>query len=271
MTLSPPSTIKEQVRERYAAIAVGGGCCGDAPASRSSCCSDAPDAGMQFVDYTSLQADVVAESDLGLGCGTPTQAAALQPGERVLDLGSGAGIDVFLAARAVGPTGFVLGVDMTPEMLARARANAAKVGFANVEFRQGEIENLPVAANSIDVILSNCVINLAPDKAPVFAEMYRVLKPGGRFAISDMVTFGEVPEMIRTDMALWSGCIAGALDREIYLDMLAASGFRQIEVIKEQRYDASWLPKAHQQQDLARLQVERGDFGMASVTVTGWK
>ncbi len=178
---------------------------------------------------------------------------------------------LFLAARAVGPTGFVLGVDMTPEMLARARANAAKVGFANVEFRQGEIENLPVAANSIDVILSNCVINLAPDKAPVFAEMYRVLKPGGRFAISDMVTFGEVPEMIRTDMALWSGCIAGALDREIYLDMLAASGFRQIEVIKEQRYDASWLPKAHQQQDLARLQVERGDFGMASVTVTGWK
>jgi len=270
MTLQPAPNIKEKVRERYAAIAVGSSscCCDDAAPS-----APAPSAvaDIQLVDYTPLHSDVVAGSDLGLGCGTPTQFAALQPGETVLDLGSGAGIDVFLAAQAVGPTGLVLGVDMTPEMLARAQANAVKAGFRNVEFRQGEIENLPVDSDSIDVILSNCVINLAPDKAPVFAEMYRVLKPGGRFVISDMVTFGHMPPAIRADMALWTGCIAGALDREVYLDLLAASGFQQVGVVTEQRYDPSSLPKTYQQAELAQWQAARGAFGMASVTVAGRK
>lgn len=258
MATTATPDIKEQVRDRYGTIALNStGCC-----EPGDCCGGAPDAlaDIQFVDYAALQAEVVDGSDLGLGCGTPTLAAHIQPGETVLDLGSGAGIDVFLAARAVGPEGTVIGVDMTPEMLARAWENAAKAGFKNVDFRKGEIEALPVQSDSVDVILSNCVINLAPDKAPVFAEMYRVLKAGGRFSVSDMVTFGPVPEAVRGDIALWTGCIAGALDRETYLGMIRAAGFRDVRVERETVYDSSdYLPGAN------------GDFGIASVTVVGKK
>ncbi len=256
MSSQTPNAIKQQVREHYAAIAVQG----------SSCCGPSPDAGtgaagsgasavdvVSLVSYEEFSPQVVEGSDLGLGCGTPTAVADLRPGETVLDLGSGAGIDVFLAAQAVGPQGRAIGVDMTPAMLDRARANAARAGFHNVEFRLGEIEALPVADASVDVILSNCVINLAPDKARVFGEMHRVLRPGGRFAISDMVTYGEVPEDVRQDMALWAGCIAGALDRQIYLGLLEEAGFRNVRVAAESSYAAP----------------SGGDYGLASLTVMG--
>ena len=169
-------------------------------------------------------------ADLGLGCGNPQAIAALQPGETVLDLGSGAGFDCFLAVRQVGPTGQVIGVDMTAEMVAKARENAGAAGYANVEFRMGEIEHLPVADASVDVIISNCVINLSPDKPQVFREAFRVLRPGGRLAISDIVTTAPLPEEVRNDLALYAGCIAGAATIAELEAMLGESGFDNIRI-----------------------------------------
>lgn len=236
--------IKQEVKNHYSSIALQqpGGC---------SCCSSEAADVVELVDYGILQGDMVKEADLGLGCGLPTQYAALQPGESVLDLGSGAGIDVFIAAKSVGPEGRVIGVDMTPQMVERARLNTARSNFRNVEFRLGEIEALPVEDNSIDVVLSNCVINLVPDKRKAFAEIYRVLKPGGRFSISDMVTFGSVPSEVRQDLTLWAGCIAGAVDRDEYLQIIAEAGFLQIETFSTTEYNS-----------------QTGDgYGIASVTV----
>jgi ubiquinone/menaquinone biosynthesis C-methylase UbiE len=182
---------------------------------------------------------------MGLGCGNPQAIAALQPGETVLDLGSGGGFDCFLAARQVGETGWVIGVDMTPEMIRKARANAKKGGFTNVEFRLGEIEHLPVADRSVDVIISNCVINLSPDKSAVFQEAFRVLKPGGRLAIADIVATAALPEDIRNDLALRAGCVGGAASMDEIETFLREAGFRQIRV---QPKDASrelireWAP-----------------------------
>jgi ubiquinone/menaquinone biosynthesis C-methylase UbiE len=207
------------------------------------------------VDYGSLKENVVPGSDLGLGCGTPTAHADLRPGETVLDLGSGAGVDVFLAAREVGPSGRVLGVDMTPEMIARARENAAEAGLANVEFRLGDIEALPVEDASVDAVLSNCVINLVPDKRRAFAEIRRVLRPGGRFVVSDMVTYGDVPAAIRQDLELWAGCVAGAMDREAYLALVRETGFERVRVKAESTYP----------------NPDREEYGLQSVTVEGWK
>jgi arsenite methyltransferase len=222
--------IKSEVKTHYAAIAQQGECgCG--------CCSSAASDAVELVDYGLLSADVVPGADLGLGCGLPTQFASLQPGETVLDLGSGAGIDVFIAAKAVGQQGRVIGVDMTPEMIARAQANAARSGFHNVEFRLGEIEALPVDSGSVDVVLSNCVLNLVPDKSRAFAEIHRVLKPGGRISISDVVTFGAVPESLRQDMELWAGCISGAMDRDEYLALIERSGFSDLKVNQSSVYN----------------------------------
>jgi SAM-dependent methyltransferase len=165
-----------------------------------------------------------------LGCGNPIDAAALQPGETVLDLGSGGGLDCFLAARQVGPTGQVLGVDMTPEMLARARAAAARLGLPNVEFRQGFLERLPLADSSVDAVISNCVINLSPDKPQVFGEIARVLKPGGRVAVSDIVIDGELPAALRADPQAWSACVAGALDWREYARGLEAAGLVEVAI-----------------------------------------
>ena len=282
MTITATTDIKQKVRERYGAVAQQNtSCCGDAATvqlQESSCCTDTiadPVTGtgvdIQLVDYSDLNVEVVADADLGLGCGIPTLSADIRPGETVLDLGSGAGIDVFLAAKAVGPQGRVIGVDMTPEMIARARENAQKGGYANVEFRLGELEDMPVDDDSIDVILSNCVINLVPDKSNVFAEIHRVLKPGGRFSISDIVTYGDVPEPIRRDIALWTGCIAGALDQNDYRELIQSAGFQNVRYEKEQRYDSSWIPDKYRRALGDHVNEMNGDFGIASVTVVGEK
>jgi SAM-dependent methyltransferase len=170
------------------------------------------------------------ESSVSYGCGDPITLASLQPGQTVLDLGSGAGLDCFFAAKKVGETGHVIGVDMTPEMLERARSSAKRMNITNVEFRQGYIEDLPVESNTVDVIISNCVINLSPDKSKVFAETFRVLKPGGKLAVSDIVTDGPLPESIKQSLSAWAGCVAGAVEASEYLGMMEAVGFTNVSV-----------------------------------------
>jgi 2-polyprenyl-3-methyl-5-hydroxy-6-metoxy-1,4-benzoquinol methylase len=189
--------------------------------------------------YNSSQTSEIPEEAVlaSLGCGNPTALAELKPGETVLDLGSGGGIDVLLSARRVGPTGKAYGLDMTDEMLALARENQRKAGVANVEFLKGEIEHIPLPDNSVDVVISNCVINLSPDKSSVVREAFRVLKPGGRFAVSDVVTVGEVPAAVRENMLLWVGCIAGALEDDEYIAKLAGAGFENIGIEPTRIYD----------------------------------
>lgn len=232
-------TIKRQVREGYGRIARGeaSSCCG----GESSCCGGgiASRAIAEKIGYSASDLEQVPEgANLGLGCGNPVALAALAEGQTVLDLGSGAGFDCFLAARAVGPEGRVIGVDMTPEMIAKARANAERAGVQNVEFRLGEIEALPVADSSVDVILSNCVINLSPDKPRVFAEAFRVLKPGGVLALSDIVLEKPLPQALASSVSAYVGCIAGASLKEDYLAMLRAAGFAEVEVVQESPFYA---------------------------------
>ena len=246
--------IKKEVREHYAKIAIANSsCCGP----NCGCGTDDDQAISLLMNetYKGTDAGVVAVADLGLGCGTPVDYAELREGMTVLDLGSGAGIDVFIAAKAVGRTGRAIGIDMTDEMIAKARANRTKLGILNTEFRKGEIENMPVQSDTIDRVVSNCVINLAPDKQKVFGEIHRVLKPGGRFAISDIVSRGEIAEEYRKDVDLWSGCVSGAIDEEIYLQWLRDAGFRDVFVAKEKRYPTG--PNI--------------PFQVLSITVTGTK
>ena len=217
------------VRERYAAIArEAESCCG--PASCGCATDMAPDGLNVIGDAYQGVAGHLAEADLNLGCGVPTRHAALIPGETVLDLGSGAGNDAFIARHEVGPEGRVLGVDMTSEMIAKARANAAKLGYHNVEFREGQIEQMPVESGGVDIVISNCVLNLVPDKGRAFAEMFRVLRPGGRFCVSDIVATGELPAPVREVAALYVGCVAGAMPESQYLGLLEAKGFRDVRV-----------------------------------------
>jgi SAM-dependent methyltransferase len=240
--------IKEMVRARYGGIAeaVAASCCTPA----GSCCGDiapgTPTDKSRQMGYSDAELAAVPEgANLGLGCGNPQAIAALKPGEIVVDLGSGAGFDCFLAARQVGSTGHVIGVDMTHEMLKKARENAAKVSAANVEFRLGELEHLPVADNTADVILSNCVINLVPDKAQVFREAFRVLKPGGRLAISDVVNTAPLSPELQADTALLCGCIAGAAPAERIETWLSQAGFIDIRVtsqVEGRELVASWAP-----------------------------
>ncbi|HEY3444589.1 MAG TPA: arsenite methyltransferase [Paludibaculum sp.] len=227
--------IQETVKEKYGQAALrvvqgqGNACCG-ATASVSSCC-DSPDPITADL-YDALQKSELPETAVSasLGCGNPTALADLKAGETVLDLGSGGGIDVLLSARRVGPTGKAYGLDMTDEMLALARDNQRKAGVENVEFLKGEIEHIPLPDNTVDVIISNCVINLSADKDRVLAEAFRVLKPGGRFAVSDVVVRGEMPAELRRSVELWVGCIAGALEENDYKAKLQAAGFTQIEL-----------------------------------------
>jgi arsenite methyltransferase len=241
-TLPDSETLKAEVRRRYGSIAEGetslngdessgSACCGGRDKETSPCgCSD-NDEQARTLGYSSTDLAAVPDgANLGLGCGNPVALASLVPGQTVLDLGSGAGFDAFLAARAVGPTGKVIGVDMTPEMVTKARGNAKKGDYAHVEFRFGEIEALPVADSSVDVVISNCVINLCPDKRPVYREAFRALRPGGRIAVSDVVAREELSDDVKRDLALHSGCLAGAtLDSEL-VQILEEAGFKDISI-----------------------------------------
>ena len=232
--------IKKEVRKRYAKVAkTNGSCC----ASSVSCCS-APTSKQvsQMIGYSEEEMNAVPEgANLGLGCGNPTALASLKEGERVLDLGSGAGFDCFLAAKKVGKLGKVIGIDMTPEMLDKARANAKKGKYTNVEFRLGEIENLPVADNSVDVIISNCVINLAPNKKRVFEEAFRVLAPNGRLMVSDIVLLNSLPESIQENIEAYAGCISGAELKDKYLGLIREAGFKEAKVIDEKTYPLEYI------------------------------
>jgi arsenite methyltransferase len=269
-------TIREYVRERYGAIAEQdeaaepGGCCGGpppagsdaccvrdeeartaggtgcgcAPATAAGGCCTSPQNYSAQLGYSPAEiASVPAGADLGLGCGNPLAIASIQPGETVLDLGSGAGFDALLAARQLAGTGRVLGVDMTPAMVAKARRNAAKAGFANVEFRLGEIESLPVADASVDLIISNCVVNLSPEKPRVFAEAFRVLKPGGRLAISDVVATQPLPDNLRAQLPLIGACIGGASLVDELRAMLKSAGFARVDIVEKgasRKFIAQW-------------------------------
>lgn len=231
--MSEQPNIHDVVRQRYGSIAEG---------QRTSCCSDdvtADCCGTSAKEVRFYDAEMVADlpvdvTNLSLGCGDPVSIAGLKAGETVLDLGSGGGIDCFMAAKQVGPSGYVIGVDMTPAMLEKANANKAAIGVENVEFRAGQIEALPVEDNSIDVIMSNCVINLAPDKLPVFREAFRVLKPGGRVSISDIVTEGDFSDALRADLAQWAECVTGAIDVEAYTDLMRQAGFTGIQIVSKE-------------------------------------
>ncbi|MBI1799221.1 MAG: arsenite methyltransferase [Candidatus Eisenbacteria bacterium] len=229
---SGTSDLRVLVRERYGAVAEGvsgaAGCC---------CGPECADQVLSDIGYTADQAAAIPEgANLGLGCGNPLAWAHLRPGETVLDLGSGAGVDCFLASREVGREGRVIGVDMTAAMIDRARTNAAKGDWSNVEFRLGEIEHLPVADGTVDAIISNCVVNLSPDKAQVFREAHRALRPGGRMVVSDLVWLRPLPEVLRHDVDLYVGCVAGASLKEDYLALIRAAGFRDVEVVHEGTY-----------------------------------
>jgi arsenite methyltransferase len=257
--------IRQQVRIAYGEVArTGTSCCATAPASAGSCCAPSDQSVAELlskgIGYSAEEIAAAPEgANLGLGCGNPQAIATLKPGETVLDLGSGAGFDAFLAARQVGATGLVVGVDMTPDMVSKARANAAKGNFANVEFRLGEIEHLPVADASVDVIISNCVINLSPDKAQVFREAFRVLKPGGRLAISDIVTTATLPEAMKAEIALYTACVAGAASVDGLTSDLAAAGFADIRIAPKdasREYLQHWAPGRDVQNYIASANIE---------------
>jgi arsenite methyltransferase len=257
--------LKEMVRERYSAIALqdkvdnAASCCG------SGCCS-IETSNIMTEDYSTLEG-YNPDADLGLGCGLPTKFAQIKKGDVVIDLGSGAGNDCFIARAETGETGKVIGIDFTPAMIGKARANAEKLNFHNVEFRQGDIEKMPVTANVADVIVSNCVLNLVPNKAGVFREIYRVLKPGGHFSISDIVLVGDLPPKLQKAAEMYSGCVAGAIQKSEYLDLIEASGFQEVTLQKERTII---LPDDILSQYLSADEIQKfkaSDMGIISVTV----
>lgn len=223
--------IKEMVRQKYSEIALQ-----DKETNQSSCCGSGGCStevyNIMSDDYTTL-GGYNPDADLGLGCGLPTQFAKIQKGNTVIDLGSGAGNDCFIARSETGEDGRVIGIDFTPAMVEKAKANAAKLGFSNVEFRQGDIEHMPVSANTADVIVSNCVLNLVPNKDNVFKDIFRVLKPGGHFSISDVVLVGNLPDDLRNAAEMYAGCVSGAIQKEVYLELIRNNGFTNISIQKE--------------------------------------
>lgn len=263
----PAESIHALVREKYGALArkEASGCgCSCAPADVTNGLDMIGDAYKTVEGY-------VAEADLGLGCGLPTEHANIKPGETVLDLGAGAGIDAFVARRLVGEEGQVYGIDMTADMVTKAHANAEKLGYGNVEFRLGEIECLPFKPESIDIVISNCVLNLVPDKARAFAEIFRVLRPGARFCVSDIVASAPLPPAIRAAAALYVGCVAGAEPEADYLAIIRAAGFNDIRIVKSQRIDLpdDVLTDVLTADDLAEMRD--ADLHVRSVTVVGVK
>jgi ubiquinone/menaquinone biosynthesis C-methylase UbiE len=269
--------IKKIVKKGYAKIAVqGGSCCGPA----SSCCGN-PDLAQDIsrkIGYSDEELKVVPEgANLGLGCGNPVALASLREGETVLDLGSGTGFDCFLAANKVGEKGKVIGVDMTPEMIEKAKENVKKGSYRNVEFRLGEIERLPILDNSIDAAISNCVINLSPDKGKVFQEVFRVLKPGGRLMISDIVLLRELPALIKESIEAYIGCLSGAIMKDEYLTKIKAAGFQDVRVIDETIFPVELMPndptlnKIIEDLGIMAEKVEEVASSVASIKVQGVK
>ena len=261
--------LRETVRQKYAEIVTTP----PSECSTSNCGSKEQGEGNfnMIGDAYDGISGYVADADLGLGCGVPVEHAGLQSGQTVLDLGSGAGLDAFVARDEVGENGHVIGVDMTAEMIAKARENANKSGFDNVEFRLGEIEHLPVRSDSIDVVISNCVLNLVPDKHRSFAEIFRVLKPGGHFCISDIVSSRQLPDWVKGIVEAYAGCVSGAIPKEDYLELIQATGFNRVEVVTERRIH---VPVELVASSLTREQQEeavRNDLYVMSVTVTATK
>ena len=261
--------LREIVRKKYSEIVQSSDSC-----CQPVCCEGQDPALAEYSmigDAYDGVSGYLADADLGLGCGVPVEHAGLKPGQTVLDLGSGAGLDVFVARNEVGEGGHVIGVDMTAEMIAKARDNAQKSGFDNVEFRLGEIEHLPVVSDTIDVVISNCVLNLVPDKQSAFAEIFRVLKPGGHFCISDIVSSQALPEWLREIAEAYAGCVSGAIPKEDYLELIRETGFSQITVASERRIHvpaeliAKSISKEHQEE------VMESDLHVMSVTVTAVK
>ncbi len=261
--------LKEIVRKKYSEIALQ-----DKETNMSSCCGAGGCStevyNIMSDDYTTLEG-YHADADLGLGCGLPTQFARIKKGDVVVDLGSGAGNDCFIARHETGETGKVIGVDFTPAMIDKARANAEARGFNNVEFRQGDIEHMPISANVADVIVSNCVLNLVPNKHGVFQDIYRVLKPGGHFSISDVVLVGALPDGLRKDAEMYAGCVAGAIQKQVYLELIHATGFENVLVQKEK---AIVIPDDILKNYLTTEEMndfKNGDTGIFSITVFAQK
>ncbi len=268
--------IKKLVRKRYAKVAkTNGSCC----ASTNSCCS-APTSKevSSMIGYSEDDMTSVPEgANLGLGCGNPTAMASLKEGDTVLDLGAGAGFDCFLAAKKVGKKGKVIGVDMTPEMIDRARANARKGKYTNVEFRLGEIENLPASDNSIDVVISNCVINLSPNKKRVFEEAFRVLAPKGRLMVSDIVLLKKLPESIRKNVEAYSSCISGAEIKDKYVELIRKAGFQEVKIIEEKTYPLEYIISDSTTQEIVKSmnmspeEVKEAAYSVVSIKVSAAK
>src|SRR4051812_37542616 len=257
--------VKELVRQKYSEIALQ-----DKETNQSSCCGSGCCStevyNIMADDYTALEG-YNADADLGLGCGLPTQFAKIKKGDVVIDLGSGAGNDAFIARNEAGETGKVIGIDFTPAMIERARQNNEVRGYNNVEFRQGDIEKMPVTSNAADVIVSNCVLNLVPDKDRVIKEIYRVLKPGGHFSISDVVLEGQLPKQIKEAAEMYAGCVAGAIQKQVYLDLIEANGFKNITVQKDK---AIIIPDDILSQYLSAEQIaafKKSGTGIRSITV----
>lgn len=258
-------SLKEIVRQKYSEIALQ-----DKETNQSSCCGSSPCStevyNIMSDDYSTLEG-YNPDADLGLGCGLPTQFAKIKKGNTVVDLGSGAGNDCFIARNETGEDGRVIGIDFTPAMIEKARANAQKLGYVNVEFRQGDIERMPISANVADVIVSNCVLNLVPDKDAVFKEIFRVLSPGGHFSISDVVLIGELPEGLRKDAEMYAGCVSGAIQKEIYLELINANGFSNMAIQKEKRINIpdDILKNYLNEEEL--MAFNNGHAGIFSITV----
>jgi ubiquinone/menaquinone biosynthesis C-methylase UbiE len=265
-TLETSEQLKQLVQEKYGQIAEQSktqnesGCCG------ATCGCSTIDYSVMADDYTKLEG-YVADADLGLGCGLPTEFALIKEGDTVVDLGAGAGNDAFVARSIVGEKGKVIGIDFTDKMIEKARANAAKLNYRNVEFRQGDIENMPLAGNIADVVVSNCVLNLVPDKKQAFKETFRILKTGGHFSVSDIVLVGELPDGLQKSAEMYAGCVSGAIQKAEYLNIIEQAGFRNVQVQKEKRIT---LPDEILKEYLPANAVEEfknGSTGIFSITV----